>query len=420
MGFLFRRGCFTLVLLWLASCASPPRPTPPLTDLRPTVILISLDGFRWDYLDRPTANAPTLRRLASGGTRALHLVPIFPSVTFPNHYTLVTGLYAEHHGIVGNEMNDPTTHHKFTLGDAASIDASEWWGGEPLWVTVEKQQQHAATLFWVGSSAEIGGKRPSHWLHYDRGLPYGERVRQALQGLDQPVGMRPTFLTLYFEGVDSAGHEFGPESEKVNQAIHDADDAIAELWRGLEARGIAEKVQIVVVSDHGMITVPDGQALNLSRWADLKGAEVVGRGAVIGIFPAPGTEDKIYRLLSGAHPHFKIYRKNDIPARFHYRDHRRIAPLVCIADEGWYLSPDANLQHSKGAHGYDNGLPSMHGIFIAHGPAFLKGVVVESFENIHLYALLADVLGLRAAPNDGNLQTARTALHLTPLTPPCD
>ncbi|MDZ7362397.1 MAG: ectonucleotide pyrophosphatase/phosphodiesterase [candidate division KSB1 bacterium] len=383
-------------------------------DLKPTVILISLDGFRWDYLDR--FEAPVMQRLAHEGVRAKAMIPVFPTKTFPNHYSIVTGLYPAHHGIVANTMYDPEFDARFRLSDREAVRDSRWWGGEPLWVTAEKHQQRSGILFWPGSEAAIMGIRPAYWKVYDNDFPNAARVDTVLSWLDLPAGRRPTFLTLYFSEIDDAGHRHDPISPEVGEAVRRLDSIVGRLVDGLEARGIFERVNLIILSDHGMAAVKPGQVIFLDDYLDLEKVRVVDWNPVLAVRPRTMSEDEIYQALAKAHPHLQVYRKAELPERLRYSQHRRIAPIIGIADEGWKISRRGNQNPAEdfrvtGEHGYDNQLASMHAIFIARGPAFKTGAVVPPFQNIHLYHLICAILNLPPAPNDGNLDSVRVMLR---------
>jgi len=414
----FMKTFRTLLLLCALSClGSCARPTHSLNtaqkDFEPTVILISFDGFRSDYMDK--TDTPNLHRLAAQGVRAQGLIPAFPSKTFPNHYTIVTGLYPSHHGIIGNTMFDPEFIAIFKIGDREAVGDGRWWGGEPLWVTAQKQGQISATYFWVGSEAEIMGVRPNHWKPYDYKVPNAERVQQALAWLDLPKAERPTFITLYFSDTDHIGHENGPESPEMLAAIKAADELIGQLLRGLETRGLLERVNVIVVSDHGMSATSDERVINLGDYIDLKAVEIIDSSPTVTLRPKQNNLDSLYLKLANAHPHMKVYRREDFPERFHYRGHRRIMPLMCLADDGWSINtrpPGGEARSWNGGnHGYDNLLPSMRATFVAHGPAFKRGLTVAPFQNIHLYNLMAQILKLKPAPNDGSLDSVRVMLR---------
>lgn len=403
-------------LVWLLTALAPlgsgRAGGSPLPGERATVILVSLDGFRSDYLERPAA--ARLRALAALGTRAGRLEPVFPSKTFPNHYSLVTGLYPEHHGIVSNTMEDEALG-RFSLGDTNAVRDARWWGGEPLWVTAEGQRTRAAAFFWPGSEAAIGGVRPTWWKRFDDDVPHAVRVGTVLEWLRLPPDSAPRFVTLYFSDVDGAGHRFGPDSPQVDSAIARVGRAVGALWDGLQAGGTARPVHLVLVSDHGMAVVSRDRVVFLDDYLDLREVRVVDWSPVAMLVPAAGREEAVYRRLQAA-PHLQAYRRKAIPARWHFRAHRRITPLIAVADEGWTLTTRARFQAapppvSGGAHGYDNALPSMAGLFVAVGPSFPAGAVVERVRAVDVYALLARILDLRPAPNDGSLDSLPVALR---------
>ncbi len=378
-----------------------------------TVLLISLDGFRADYIQRPAARR--LRALAASGVRAEHMVPAFPSKTFPNHYTIITGLRPEHHGIVANAMWDEVIGKKFNIPDTVVTHDTRWWGGEPLWVTVEKQGKRAASYFWVSSDMEIAGRRPTWWKPYDGRVPNTERVRTVLDWLAMPAGTGPAFVSTYFSDCDDAGHNFGPGSPQVDSAIARVDAMVGALVDGIVARGLAAHVDIVVVSDHGMADLSPERVIYLDDYLDLSKVDLIDISPVGSLAPKPGYEAEVYARLKGAHPHMQVYRKGEVPARFHFNDHPRIAPIVTIADEGWTMTTHAAVRLGGlprgGMHGFDNQVASMGALFVASGPDFRQGLVVPPFQNIHVYELLAGLLGVKPAPNDGSADSTRAFLR---------
>lgn len=389
----------------------------PIQDLKPTVILVSLDGFRADYLDK--YKPKVLNELAKKGVRAKWLIPSFPTKTFPNHYTIATGLYPEHHGIVENNIYDFGT--VFTLGKREEVQNSRWWLGEPIWVTAEKQGQRAAAFFFVGTEAEIKGERPTFWKQYDGKIPNSERVDTILSWLDLPAAQRPTLYTLYFSDTDDAGHAFGPDSAEVKKAVEKVDRDLNRLVEGLKARKIFKKANIIIVSDHGMATVNQQNAVFLDNYFDFADTErILWTGEIVQIFPKAGKEAEIIQSLQKNISHAKCWRKSEIPERFHYNDSPRIAPVVCSADEGWVLTNRERFEETKkrddflkpkGAHGYDNQIESMRATFIAHGKAFKKGKTVAPFENTQIYNLMCKILGLTPASNDGDFQKVKNLLR---------
>lgn len=390
----------------------------PVENLKPTVILISLDGFRYDYLDK--FQPPTLNRLAREGVRAKWMIPSFPTKTFPNHYTIVTGLYPEHHGIVENNVYD--FGEIFKIDDRRQVEDSRWWWGEPIWVTAQKQGQIAGSYFFVGSEAEIEGTRPKYWRIYDGKVPPEMRVDKVLGWFDLPAGQRPTVITMYFSDTDDIGHEFGPDAEETRYAALNADRHIRRLVEGLRSRGIGDRVNIIIVSDHGMAARDQRNAIVMDDYFDTKDKSIADpiltTGEIWQIFPKTGKEDFIMERLKRI-THATCWRKANIPTRLHYNEGRRIAPIVCSSDEGWAMTSRERFETTKksddfnelrGAHGYDNNVASMRATFIAHGPAFKKGYVAEPFENIHVYELMCKILGLKPPKNDGDLERVRGML----------
>ncbi len=398
-----------IVLINLALACSRPENL----DGQPTVILISLDGFRWDYQEK--TDTPNFDFLTESGVRTKSLIPVFPTNTFPGHYSIVTGLYPENHGIIDNSMYDQKMDARFSLGDSAAIQDGRWWEGEPFWVTTEKQGQISATYFWPGSEAQINGMQPSHWFRYDGSVKEEERIEQVLKWLDLPKEKRPTFITCYFSNLDDVGHDAGPESKEIIAEIQKVDEALGLLLTGLRQRNILNKVNIIMVSDHGMTETSRERIIFLDDYVDPASVDVIN-WLPLELNPKDGKEDVVYNKLAQAHPNLKIYRKTEMPVRFHFRNHHRIPGIIGVVDEGWKITThehfDSRPDYGKGGtHGYDHQLKSMGAIFIARGPAFKSGFVVTPFQNIHIYNLLADILDLEPAPNDGNLDSVRVMLR---------
>jgi predicted AlkP superfamily pyrophosphatase or phosphodiesterase len=406
-----------LLLLLLGSWGAIGRAQAPASDLKPTVILVSVDGWRWDYVQK--YSAPTIRQLIARGVSA-PLIPSFPSKTFPNHYTIVTGLYPGHHGIVGNTVRDALTSRRLTMANRTENQDPMWWGGEPLWVTVQRAGGTAAPMFWPGSEAPILGQRARFWAPFDNGLSPNTRVDRVLRWLDLPVADRPTFLTLYFSDVDGAGHDSGPDSRAVAEAVGRVDRYLDRLIRGLTRRRLQDRVNVVIVSDHGMAEANASRVVVLDDYLALDGIDIIDLNPTLGMFPPAGREEAVYQALAAANPHLKVFRKAESPPHWHFRDHPRVPPIVGVADEGWQVLRKATLESqiasgprgSIGVHGYDPAEAiSMRGIFVASGPAFKSGVTVEPFENVHIYNTLSELLGVKPAANDGDPQVARSLLR---------
>lgn len=371
-------------------------------------MLVSLDGFRRDYLDRHSP--PTLSRLAAEGVIAEAMIPSFPTLTFPNHYTVVTGLRPARHGIVNNTMYDPARDAWFSLRNEGPRQ-DWWWEGEPIWSTAEKQGVRSAAFFWPGTEVEIAGARPSRWMRYDGSVPYAVRVDSVISWLSLPATERPRMITLYFEEPDHTGHTDGPDSPSVRGAVLKSDSAIARLVSGLEARGLYDSVNLVITSDHGMAPVSDKRLAVIQDVIDTSLVQVVASGALFMGWSRTGDNAGLVTALNRL-PGVTAWLREDVPEHLHFRDHPRITPVVALANDGWMLLAARSTRVvAGGMHGYDNRLLSMRTIFIARGPAFRSGVRLPEFSNVHIYELLAHVLGLEAAPNDGDLEVLREALR---------
>jgi predicted AlkP superfamily pyrophosphatase or phosphodiesterase len=375
---------------------------------RPYVVLVSLDGFRADYLTSfPVEN---LRALAARGVRARWMQPSMPTLTFPNHYTMVTGLYPEHHGIVNNVMVDPGDQMQFSYKDSISDGSSRWWGGEPIWSTAEKQGVHSASFFWPGSEAEIAGKRPTFWKKYQESFPNAARVDTVLAWLSRNDALRPHFVSLYFSLVDHAGHDFGPWSPQTRNAAITADSMVGRLVEGVAGLGLTDSVDIVVVADHGMAPTPETHKVVLDDHMPPALLEIIQLSPFLAANARNGDVKAALAALRHV-PHLMVFEKDSTPARWHYRDHRRIPQIVGVMDEGYELWIHGRSPPKLGDHGFDNIAPSMHALFVAAGPAFKSGVVAEPFQNIHIYDLLCTILGLRSAPNDGKIDSVKALLR---------
>ena len=412
---LLRICCFLVVTLAAVNVSAQQ----PVKDLKPTVILISLDGFRYDYIDK--YSPPTLNTLARDGVRAKWMIPSFPTKTFPNHYTIATGLYPQNHGIVENNVWD--YDKKFEMSNTRRVEEPYWWLGEPIWVTAEKQGQRSASYFFVGTNTLIEETKPSITRRYNGNVPNTMRVDKLLSWFDLPSATRPTMMTMYFSETDDVGHEFGPDAEETKYAAWEVDSYIARLMAGLKTRKIDDKVNIIIVSDHGMAAVDQRNAIIMDEFFDPKDKNladpVMTTGEIWQIFPKPGKEDYLMNRLSGI-KNATCWRKKDIPKRLHYNEGRRIAPIVCSSDEGWYMTDRerydkdkdmVEFPRTKGAHGYDNRYQSMMATFVAHGPAFKKGDVADPFENIEVYNIMCKILKLKPAKNDGDLDHVKKMLR---------
>ena len=378
----------------------------------PPVLLVSIDGFRADFLDRGVT--PNLSQLAREGVRG-SMRPSYPSLTFPNHYSMVTGLRPDRHGVVHNNMRDPLLG-MFRASNESNASDGRWWnGGVPLWVSAARAGLPTAAMYWPGTQAEIHGQRPADWRIYDESVSGDARVDQTLAWLSQPAATRPRFATLYFEAVDETGHAYGPDSSEMTATLSAVDASIGRLRDGLARRGLLDKVNLVIVSDHGVAEVAPGHVVAIEDMVDAGDVVVHSTGQSVGLAPLPGHEAAAERRLLGRHHHYECWRKSELPARWHYGTHPRVPPIVCQMDEGWDAIFRAEIakrpSHARGSHGFDPELPSMRAAFIGHGPAFHAGARLPVFDNVDVYPLLARLVGVPAEPGDGEIAPLLPALR---------
>lgn len=363
----------------------------------PPLVLVSFDGFRWDYPQH--AATPALDRLAAGGVRAERLIPVFPSKTFPGHYSMVTGLHPGHHGIVSNNMRWPGGDGIFGLGRRDEVQNPRWWGGEPIWAVARRAGLRAAVYFWPGSEAPVAGVRPDVWFPYEESVPYEDRVDRALDWLaDDPAA---DLVLLYFDQPNTAGHGEGPLAPATLAQVERVDAVLGRLLDGLADRSI--EANVIVVSDHGMAQNSPERVIALEDYVDLAPEEVLEFGAMVQIVPLPGREDTIYAALRGAHPNMRVWKRSEIPSRLGTDDNPRLAPIVISPDAGWEVLPRRVPSGPiPGDHGQDPLHPDMHGIFFAAGPGLRAGVVVPAIQQLDIYPLAAALLGLEPPSHDGD------------------
>ncbi|TVQ42266.1 MAG: alkaline phosphatase family protein [Wenzhouxiangella sp.] len=371
------------------------------------LLLISIDGFRHDYFD--LAETPALDRLIDGGFKADSLHHVFPTKTFPTHYTVVTGRHPGTHGVVANSMWDPVRDQRFSLGNRDAVGDGYWYqAGEPIWVTAERQGMTAATFFWPGSEARINRIRPTYWKPYAGATPHAERIDQVLAWFDLPDAERPDLVTLYFSTVDSMGHRHGPRADAVRDAIIDVDSHLQDLLNGLDARGLLGNMHIIIVSDHGMSRVDFDQYIMLDEYLDLSRVTVSDWGPAAQIWATDMSAEEIFTALDGVHPNLRVWKRDDIPPRYRFGSHHRVPDVLAEADLEWMISNRPHMAGRSrfsllGMHGWDPALLEMHGIALMHGPAFAPQTRAPAIRSIDLYALMTHLLGLEPADHEGSL-----------------
>ncbi|TVR34330.1 MAG: alkaline phosphatase family protein [Balneolaceae bacterium] len=367
------------------------------------ILLVSIDGFMNEYLDRN--ETPNFDRFIQNGTKAEYLIPVFPTKTFPTHWTIATGLYTENHGIITNSFYDYELDARFSYGPQEGPNDERWWGGEPIWVTAEKQGKTAATFFWPGSEASINGVRPTKWMDYDGSVPDSVRIDSVMTWLD-PVGdVQADFSTLYFSFVDSRGHAFGPNSPEVDEAVREMDDLLGHLLNQTEAVGLRESLNIILVSDHGMAELSEDKIIFLEDIIDLNDVDVIDWTPVAMLRPKEGKTEEVYRALKEHEENYSVFLKDEMPERFRFSNHYRIPEIIMMADMSYTITSRPFFEQRgiiAATHGYDNMEPEMRTFFAAGGPDFKQGVVVDPFESVHIYELMAYLLRLEPASNDGD------------------
>jgi len=375
------------------------------------VVLVSLDGFRWDYARRD--GAAHLLALGKHGVWAPDgMLPSYPSKTFPNQFTIVTGLYPEHHGLVENSFYDETKQARYGISDAKAVTDGSWYSGTPLWSLAESQGMRSACFFWPGSEAKIAGFQPTYYLKFDDKIDDTARIQQVLAWLRLPAADRPHFITFYYSEPDHEGHEFGPDAPETKTAVLKVDGLIGTLKAGLDATGLP--IDLVVVSDHGMAKVQGGW-ITLDQFADLTTFNTVGT-----LLYGRSEEDRVrvYNQLKKASPQFVVYRRKDVPASLSYNQNPREGDPVVIATGPYAIRAHGPSEGKPdqppipGAHGYDaRQMPEMKASFFAAGPDIVQGKTVAPFENVNLYPWLAHMLGLTAPKSDGSLNVLAGTLR---------
>ncbi len=370
------------------------------------VVVVSFDGFRWDYAD--LYETPSFHDLAGVGVHAEKMIPSFPTRTFPNHYTLATGLYPDHHGIINNGFYAPDLDRIYRIPDRDMVQNPDAYFGEPVWVTAEKQGVRSASFFWVGSEAPIKGTHPSYWKVYDGSVPYIDRIDTVIHWLKLPPESRPRLVMLYFDEPDHTGHDYGPQHQETGKVVATLDSVLGTLRSEISKLQHADRINLIVTSDHGMASISPQRYVNLTDhlkegWTE----RIIGSNPLYLVSAADGYEDSVSASLKEVEGVF-AWKKGEIPPHLHYGSSERFPGLVVLADEGWSIGTQSDPSgYTGGTHGYDNAFEQMHTIFYAEGPAFRKGYVHPEFPNVDVYGIICHILDLEPAENDGDLSRVR-------------
>jgi predicted AlkP superfamily pyrophosphatase or phosphodiesterase len=360
---------------------------------RPYVVMLSLDGFRWDYQDK--APTPTLDSITKYGVKATGLQPSFPSKTFPNHYSIVTGLYPGNHELISNSFYAPDIKQYYSIRDRSKVENGKFYKGEPIWVTAEAQRVKTGSYFWVGSEAKIKGYQPTYWKLYDHKFPYYQRVDSIINWLNKPYSERPKLITWYLDKADGVGHKHGPDSKELANTIPMLDSVIGYFLQQTNMLDIKDSINFIIVSDHGMQTIDTQKVVYLDsyikpQWVDT----LIGSNPFYLVQPNEDFKDSILTSLLGVEG-INAWAKEDIPEKFHFKQSKRVPEILVVAKNGWSLT--ANSKHkvyAGGTHGYDNTIPDMNGIFYAIGPNFKNGYNAGQLYNTDIYNLIAHICNL--------------------------
>ena len=373
---------------------APGRVNSAVQEQKPYVILISADGFRYDLAMR--YQAKNLLRLSAQGVEATSMRPSYPSLTFPNHYSIVTGLYPSHHGIVGNKFYDPARKQIYAIRNKSEVQDGTWYGGEPLWVLAEKQKMVTASFFWVGSESDIERVRPTYYYDYSELFTNDRRLDILKDWLQLPEDKRPHFITFYFPEVDHAEHYYGVYSRQAEAAVHHVDSAIGKMNDMVAKLNLP--VNFIFVSDHGFTNIDTINTVSVENLIDTSKFIVAGESTLIHLYAKDTSSIAAqYNILKAAQNNYHVYLANEVPERWHYGKsddrYNRIGDILITTDMPYIFS--SRGRKNAATHGFDNYTQEMQATFYAWGPAFKENFKINNFENINIYPLIAHMLGLQ-------------------------
>ena len=386
------------------------------SEKKPYLILISLDGFRWDYLEK--YKPPHLINFIKNGINSESLIPSFPTKTFPNHYTIATGMYPDKHGIIANSFYSYDKDMTYRIRDRAMVEDGSFYEGNPIWIQANKSNMVTASYFFVGTEANIQGLKPTYYYRFDNSVKNEVRVNQAIDWLKLPPKKRPHLITMYFSDMDDTGHKYGTKNdEELKKTLFELDKQLGVLFKGIEKTGLP--VNIIIVSDHGMSTVAISNFIAIEKIENDSLYTSIDNGAIVNIHPNDKNQiDSIYTYLKKKESNFKVYKTENTPGFEYIPKNKNWGAIQILPDFGYYFSSTKGITSRKqhintnfGVHGYDQKYKEMHGIFYANGPAFKKAYRIPSIKNIHIYPLMCEILGLEVPSNiDGNLDQIKNVL----------
>jgi len=377
---------------------------------KPYVVMLSMDGFRWDYMDH--AETPTLDSFITQAARVNQLQPSFPTKTFPNHYTIATGLVPDHHGIVLNDFYDPSTDRVFRVSNRKAVEDGSFYSGEPIWCVAERNGIRTGSYFWVGSEAEINGCRPTYWKKYEHRFPYGQRIDSIVSWLDQPYDIRPHLVLWYFDEPDGVGHDFGPLSPECIRKVEELDSFLNVFFNKARQLNQFDSINFLIVSDHGMGPISKDKVVYINQYVQKSWvARYHGGNPCYVIKAAEGKLEDVFQGLLKAE-HIQVWKSPEVPERLNFGQNPRAEDLVVVADSGWSVAfGPGGSSYNGGTHGYDNTNSDMQAIFIASGPAFKKGISVSSIHNTDIYPLICHLFEWECPPCDGDLNRVNSLLN---------
>lgn len=406
-----KKSLFVVVGLLIFSLVSVPAKSQqkPLQENNPYVIILSMDGFRWDYPEK--ANTPNLDYIEKIGVRAEASIPCFPTKTFPNHYSMATGLYPDNHGIVNNSFYAPDLDKNYSISNRASVRNPDFYFGEPIWVTAEKQGVKSASYFWVGSEAPHQDIFPSYHYDYKGSVPFEKRLDGVIEWLNLPEDERPHLIMWYLQEPDGIGHDVGPNHPEMINMVEYLDSLVGVFYYKINELAIAENINIIITSDHGMGEISKNRTIYLDDLISKNWCEYIdGGNPVYSIEAKDEYYDTILNILSNTE-HIKFWEKKNIPERFNYGKSDRVKDFVLVADSSWsLLKSSSKRSYSGGTHGYDNKNKDMYAIFYASGSAFKSNYKSKAINNIDIYPLICRILNLKPNSVDGKIESTEMML----------